>query len=313
VAASLVAVGFFSFKTLLADNQHDWFRRTSQRGEVLGVEHQLQVDLGHQISLLGYDLPSTQVRSGGELPLTLYWLAQVPPSGNYQSFAHLTRSVTHLWGQSDTINPGEVPTTRWPLDKYVRDEHTLSILPGTPPGEYQLSVGLYTRSDGRRLPVFDAAGALAGDTVILPTPIQVTPPPRPPEIEALGLTREVQAEYADQVTLLGISLPDTRIELPGFVHLALLWRAERDAPADMVVTVQLLDGMGQVVQEIETRPVDGYYPTTLWSQGEIVRDMYSFWLTETVSPGTYTLRVRPEGGAYTGGWMPLGQIEVSGP
>ncbi len=313
LAAGLVAAAFFGFKTLLVDHQHDWFRRTSPRGEVLGVEHSLQVNLGHQISLLGYDLPSTQVRSGGELRLTLYWLAQVPPSGNYQSFAHLTRPVTHLWGQSDTINPGEVPTTRWPLDKYVRDEHSLSILPGTPPGKYQLTVGLYTRSDGRRLPVFDPAGALTGDTVALPTPIQVIPPRRPPKIEDLGLTREVQAGYAAQVTLLGISLPDAQIELPGFVHLALLWRAERDAPTDMVVSVQLLDGTGQVVQEIETRPVDGYYPTTLWRQGEIVRDMYSFWLTETVSPGSYALRVRPKGPAYTAGWMPLGQIEVSGP
>jgi hypothetical protein len=81
----------------------------------------------------------------------------------------------------------------------------------------------------------------------------------------------------------------------------------------MAVTLQLLDATGQMVQEIETQPVDGYYPTSLWHQGEIVRDMYSFWLTEEVSPGSYTLRVRPEGQAYTAGWMPLGQIEVSGP
>jgi hypothetical protein len=165
------------------------------------------------------------VRAGGTLALTLYWRATAPVPSNYQVFAHLTRPVTHLWGQSDHLNPGDLPTGRWPTDKYVRDEHQIKVLPGTPPGDYQLTVGLYTLADGVRVPVYEPGGALLGDTFTLQTPVRVTRPRRPPSEEALGLTDVIGKEYAGEISLLGAVLPDRRIELPG-LRLALMWRAE---------------------------------------------------------------------------------------
>jgi hypothetical protein len=294
LVASGVTLIFLLFKVGLVDGQHDWFRRTSPPGQVLGAQHSFAdapVDFGHHIHLLGYDLPRDEVRAGGTMPLTLYWRATAPVPDNYQVFVHLTRPATHLWGQSDNLNPGDFPTGRWPLDKYVWDEHELAVLPGTPPGYYQLTVGLYTLIGGARVPVFDASGALLGDTFSLPTPVRVTRPRHPPDEAALGLTDVIGAEYAGQITLLGAALPDRHIELPGFVHLALLWRAEVDAPHDVAVRVQLVDAAGHVADEIVTAPVDGQYPPSLWSAGEIVRDQYSFWLTEDFSPGEYELRV----------------------
>jgi hypothetical protein len=315
--AWLIAGGMMSlfvlFKVGLVDGQHGWFRCTSPPGEVLGAQHSLtdqKIDFGGYIQLLGYDLPQDEVRSDGTLPLTLYWWATAPVPDNYQVFAHLTRPTTHLWGQSDNLNPGEIPTRRWPLDKYVRDEHELDILPGTPPGEYQLTVGLYTLADGARVPVFDAQGTFLGDTFTLPTTLRVTRPGRPPRQEALGLTDVIGVGYADEITLLGAVLPDRKIELPGFVHLALLWRAEEESPDDITVRVQMVDAEGRLVDEIVTAPVDGRYPASMWASGEVVRDQYSFWLAETFSPGAYELRV---GLSTTEGWVSLGRIEVVEP
>jgi hypothetical protein len=315
--AWLIAGGMMSlfvlFKVGLVDGQHDWFRRTSPPGEVSGVQHSLtdqKIDFGGHIQLLGFDLAQGEVRSGDKLPLTLYWQATAPVPDNYQVFAHLTRPTTHLWGQSDNLNPGEIPTRRWPLDKYVRDEHALDILPGTPPGEYQLTVGLYTLANGARVPVFDAQGTFLGDTLTLPTTVRVTRPRRPPTQEALALTDVIEVDYDDEITLLGAVLPDRHIELPGFVHLALLWRAGVESPDDITVRAQLVDAEGRVAAEIVTAPVDGRYPASMWSADEVVRDQYSFWLAETFSPGAYELRA---GLDEVDGWVSLGWIEVLGP
>ena len=314
--ASRIAGGvillFFVFKVGWVDGQHDWFRRSSPPGQVLGAQHSLadeRVDFGHHIQLLGYDLPKPAVRAGEELSLVLYWLATNPVPKNYQVFAHLTRPTTHLWGQSDNLNPGDLPTRRWPLDKYVRDEHELHVLSGTPPGDYQLTVGLYTLTDGARVPVFDDTGAFVGDTVALQTPVRVAPSHHPPKEEDLGMTEAVNAGFGGELTLLGAVLPDRIIELPGFIHLALLWRAEVDSPNDVTVRVQVLDSAGDVAHEIVTQPVDGQYPSPVWSAGEIVRDQYSVWLPEQSAPGSYKLRV---GLQEFDGWLSLGQIQVVG-
>jgi hypothetical protein len=305
-----VVLTFLVVKVGLVDRQHDWLRYTSPPGQVRGVEHSLvdeSISFGNTIQLLGYDLPKTKVRAGDTLPLTLYWRATVPVVDNYQVFAHLTRPATHIWGQSDNLNPGEIPTQRWPLDKYIRDEHELNILTGTPPGDYQLTIGLYTLAGGARVPVFGTDGVFLGDTFALETPVNVTATGRAPDEGALGLTEQLGVGINDQITLVGLSVPDRQIELPGFVHLALLWRADVDQPDDIVVRVQLLDSSGGIVDEIATAPVDGRYPASVWSEGEIVRDQYALWLPADFAPGLYGLRVSIDGGD---GWVSLGQIDV---
>ena len=313
MCAGGVILVFFLLKVGWVDGQHNWFRRTSPPGRVLGAQYSLAdepVDFGHHIQLLGFDLLRSEVRAGDTLPLTLYWRATAPVPENYQVFAHLTRPATHLWGQSDNLNPGDFPTRRWPLDKYVWDDHRLGVLPGTPPGDYQLTVGLYNLVSGARVPVFDATGAPLGDTFTLPTRVRVVQPRHPPDEEMLGLTDVLRIVYADQITLLGATLPDRYIELPGFVHLALLWRAEIDQPEDITVNVQLVDAAGQVASEVLTEPFDGQYPSSAWLAGEVVRDQYSFWLTEDFATGEYELRVSLK---ELDGWVSLGVIQVAGP
>jgi hypothetical protein len=140
--------------------------------------------------------------------------------------------------------------------------------------------------------------------------VRVTRPGRPPGLDALEMTEKLDIGYGDQITLLGADVSDRQIEVPGFIHIALLWRAETDAPRDVTVRVQLTNSEGEVVDEIVSAPADGRYPASRWSAGEIVRDQYSFWLAEGFSPGTYQLRVSLD--EYDGTHS-LGLIEVPGP
>lgn len=168
-----ITLVFLITKIAVIDRCDSCFRYTSPAGQVLGAQFKQIAQLGGHIDLLGYDLSATEVQSGGVLPLTLYWKATALVPYNYQAFAHLSAADGTVWGQSDKLNPGDFPSTRWPLDKYVWDDHKIQLKPDTPPGEYQLSVGLYLLDDGRRAPVFDDSGQIVADHVILNTIIQV--------------------------------------------------------------------------------------------------------------------------------------------
>jgi len=133
--------------------------------------HPLAINLGEQVTLLGYDLESKEVKPGGELLLVLYWQAQREMSTSYTVFTHLLDKEGQLWGQKD--NPpqgGKYPTTGWLEGEVVRDEYEILISPDAPSGSYLLEVGMYQAETGARLPAFDEEGnRLEGDRVILAT------------------------------------------------------------------------------------------------------------------------------------------------
>ena len=155
------------FKSFVADPRDNWLRYTSPPGEAWAAQHEQRGNFGGQIELLGYDLPQRRVRPGETFPVVLYWHALTPPEKNYQSFVHLAKPLDVLWGQDDHLNPGGLPTRRWPLDKYVWDEYEIRVLPETPPGEYVVNVGLYRRRDSSRLPRYDERGQIVGDSLEL--------------------------------------------------------------------------------------------------------------------------------------------------
>jgi hypothetical protein len=289
-ASILVLVGFLLAKLIVFDNCDTCFRYTSPPQQAYAATYKQAANFDGHIALLGFDVPQPEVQPGESLPLTLYWTATAPVPINYQVFAQLTRPPTVLWGQSDKLNPGDFPSTRWPLDRYVWDDHLLRVLPGTPPGAYTLSVGLYTLEDGRRAPVFDTAGRLIGDSVQLNLPIRVLRAAQPPAIESLDIQTPLDLRAGD-VSLLGASIEQSVLPKPNFARVTLFWRALRDAPAASMVEVAWVDRTGRAVNTIERSPGD-VYPPRLWQNGEVVRDMFAFWLPPEFDPGRYRIQVR---------------------
>jgi hypothetical protein len=160
---------FVVFKGAVLDPQDSWLRCKSPPGQARVVQHELRADFGGQIELLGYDLPRQRVRSGERFSVVLYWHALVPVEANYQSFVHLAASedVRQVWAQEDHLNPGGLPTTRWPLDRYVWDEFEIVVPPETPPGRYVLNVGIYSMDEGYRLQRYDEDGRAVGDSIVV--------------------------------------------------------------------------------------------------------------------------------------------------
>jgi len=186
--ALLAVVATFTLvKVGVVDRCETCFRVMSPPGQALVAQYKIDAratpsDVAHVIALLGFDLPQSHVRAGDSFPLTLYWKATAPVPVNYQVFVHLVGPRDRLWGQPlrDKLNPGDFPTTWWPLDKYVWDDYAtpesvVRVEPVTPPGEYEIAFGLYTLADGARASVFDANGHHAGDSIVLPVKVQVRP------------------------------------------------------------------------------------------------------------------------------------------
>lgn len=118
-----------------------------------------------QIRLRGAAWAGASVAAGATLDVELCWQAVAAPSGDYTAFVHLERAGT-LGGQDD--HPplhGLDPMHTWQPGESFLDAYHVVVPPGTPPGVYAVRVGLYTPSTLRRLPVQNADGSPAGDSV----------------------------------------------------------------------------------------------------------------------------------------------------
>lgn len=143
------------------------FHYDSQGGALALPAVERSANFGDQIALLGYNAATESAQPGDVLDLTLYWRALRPLEIDYQAFVHVLNSAGELVAQSDKLNPGEFPTRRWPLDKYVPDHHRITLPAALPPGVYTVVTGLWVQSEGWRLPVFDADGQPSGDRATL--------------------------------------------------------------------------------------------------------------------------------------------------
>ena len=149
-----------------------WLRLESAGRIAEPAEVDIYANMGDQIALLGYDLSSETPAPGEAIGLTLYWKALQPLERNYQVYVHLFWQPADggepiFWGQADKINPGEFPTERWPIDRYVRDFHELTLNPETGPGHLIVRTGLWYQQEGWRLQHLDEIGNVIDDGIEL--------------------------------------------------------------------------------------------------------------------------------------------------
>jgi len=135
--------------------------------------HQIEANWGNKIQLLGYDLDASTYRAGETLHLTLYYQGLEKMETDYTVFVHLLGPYNPatsgpLWSQDDSepCRRG-YPTSVWHVGEIVVDTFVLPIPAETPAGDYELVMGFYTWPAIERLPVLDATGQGATDSVKL--------------------------------------------------------------------------------------------------------------------------------------------------
>lgn len=275
-----------------------------------GMQHSVDASfgVGGGIRLLGYSLAGEPATGGDVLQLTLFWQTSQTQAQRYKVFAHLLGPGDTLWGQRDSEPGGGLrPTTTWKAGETIRDNYGLLILPGTPPGEYRIELGMYSLASGQRLPVLDANGAALGDRLLLPA-VRVVRPAAAFSAQSLGLSHQRETDFAGAIRLLGYDLVQPGGSDPP--QLVLYWLGTHQG-RDLTVRLQLINPSGGLAWSQTAAPVLGAYPTSLWQAGEVVRDPHPLSLGG-LPRGEYRLLLSVYDGAAALPVMDAGRAAPSG-
>jgi hypothetical protein len=295
-----------------------WLYRTPEPipDDVVPAQHVQRARFGEDLALLGYDVDGSQVPLDGKVRLSLYWEGLREMEADYRVFLDLVNGVYHVWGKQDGRPYWDgYPTNQWPKGLVLKDVREIGIWPGTPPGSYQIAVSAYDPASGRWL-----SPAGGGDLVIGPIEL---PRREPPAVEALDVKHPLSVNLADRIRLLGYNM--TWAFRPGNeVHLTLFWQALKAMDENYTVFIHIVDPQGHIWGQKDNPPVDGFYPTTTWEAGEIVRDQYEVPISPEALPGRYyvvtgmylvedgqRLSVTDEGGKVVGDHSVLVEVQIA--
>jgi 4-amino-4-deoxy-L-arabinose transferase-like glycosyltransferase len=221
------------------------------------------------------------------LPLTMYW--QVPQScaRDHRLLFRLVNSAGTEWAARDFDPPCVDWQDAWPSNVILPDEIDLPLLPGTPPGAYDIVLRV---PEGQMESPADTTSLQFG-------PVETTRQTTLPTA-ALDITHAVNARLGDQALLLGYNLEGEK--QPGQkLQLTLFWQSQAALTDRYKVFVHVVDRQGKLLTQIDSEPVDSFYATTLWQPGEIVRDPYTLTLPDDPSVTEASILVgwyRPDSG-----------------
>jgi hypothetical protein len=135
-------------------------------------EYTTNIVFGQRIELTGYSLSATDLHSGDEMVVTLYWKCLERLDEDWVLALGLLNSEGEIAAQADGMVPG-FPSSSWPPGLAFPDTRVLVIPPETASGEYRLYVGWYRLEDGERLPAYGEG--VENHLYLSPTPITILP------------------------------------------------------------------------------------------------------------------------------------------
>jgi 4-amino-4-deoxy-L-arabinose transferase-like glycosyltransferase len=131
-------------------------------------QHEVSYNFDGQVTLWGYDLTVLSGAPGGEVQVALYWRADEQMEEDYTVFVHLVDEEGVIWGQQDNEPEGGFyHMSFWDVGEMITDEYRFTIDEETPPGDYQVEVGMYLLATGERLAVVGEGGQVGDDRVVL--------------------------------------------------------------------------------------------------------------------------------------------------
>ena len=239
-----------------------WFRLSSPPGMALPASHATDLAITNDVKLIGYDLDTTTLHPGDELPVRLYWQATRPIPRLYSSFVQLITPINKAAiAQADAQNPGGIPTSDWHTSLYVVDELTIRLPLEAATLPVRAMIGLYDAQSGLRL----------GDTEL---PIWLHILPQQPAMLPAN-AQKMTGTFGDRFTLVGYQL-QTLVEqtatLPSELEVKLYWQSNAPVTVDYQVFVQALAADGSIVAQVDGPPGAGLFPTTSWLPGQLITD-----------------------------------------
>jgi hypothetical protein len=126
----------------IAGVEYAWIYQVPPR-----VAHVRPARFGSTLLLRGYTDSTAQL--GKTLHLQLFWKVLAHPTTDYTLFAHLLGADGRRYAQADLPHP----TGKWDADRYLTTELMIPLPAALPAGKYEVVIGWYDQTMGRRLPL----------------------------------------------------------------------------------------------------------------------------------------------------------------
>jgi len=267
------------------------------------IDHPADYNFGERLRLLGYS-------QTGDRQVTLFWQAMQPLDQDYRISLVLRDTEGQSWGGWDGRPTSyHYPTDRWRVGQVVLGRYDLAPVPGTPPGDYGLEVGVYAEADPSGLDVLDQEGAPQGKRA-LPGGVRLVATPASPEV--VEAPHPGRAELGGGLALLGWDLDRDKAQPGDRLRLTLIWSVEAQPWDDYQVRVLVTDATGETLDAGVFPPTVEGHPTGGWQEGHAWRGQSTFRLPIQAQPGEAGLSIQLLGAGETalGPPVALAPVEV---
>lgn len=241
------------------------------------------------VRLLGYTLTPGWVDRSTPFDLTLFWQTDHPLGNDYSVGVKLFGRHDELIAREDTYPGGGLyPTGVWQPGEVVVDRHRIWVSgKAERPVAGELWVDLYDRETLQALPVTDASGQSLG----VPAIARLKVAPKVVDSDAKPDPEALIANLNGELAIVSADLGSTRLEAGQPLTMTLTWTALQTPPADYTLFVHLVPESGplQPLAQVDRQPLDGDYPTSFWTPGEVVTDTLRLDLPAALDVGTYRL------------------------
>jgi 4-amino-4-deoxy-L-arabinose transferase-like glycosyltransferase len=253
------------------------------------------------LDLLGsYGTGDISAGARGEL-VALWRVLAAPPDSD---FTPLIQLVTHdgiVLSRNDVYmtdanawEPGAVLMIRLPVD----------VPMDAAPGDYSVEVAWVARDRDQYAPYRNDDGTQAGIWSEIGS-VEVARPPQPPMVDSISMQTRIMRDFDGVISLIGYDAPPSSLRPGENIALRLVWRALRDAPADMPYRL-MLRGERDVILH-DALPLAGHFPPANWRTGDVLREDLHRPLPRDLANGVYALIMEMDDEQ-----IELGELQIEG-
>ena len=210
----------------------------------------VEAAFGNHLHLVGYQ--SSEFEPGSRLKVTLFWRPTQRIERDVEMVVQLYDPLLEGYVVDDLIWPlsGAYRVRAWRPDQIMPLSHSLRIPDDLSPGLYELRVGVFDLIGRQRIPL------VTGQDIHLVKRFKV---PLPEDERVPGVSTGFT--FGNLIALRGYTLTP----IDDGLKITFFWRAIEAPEVDYTSFVHIIDAEDLIVAQADMQPLDGRYPTSIWS------------------------------------------------
>jgi 4-amino-4-deoxy-L-arabinose transferase-like glycosyltransferase len=259
--------------------------RAAHYPDKAAIAQPVNADFGHRVMLLGWEGDIKQITPGDTLRVESLWKRVAATNGLSMTWS--LENATSTWQLGDEVLVPKYPIENWRDGEIVRHARSFITPANLPDGDYKLI--LRVRELAGRMPLAVYDGWLPRGDALTVTRVQVAG--RSHAYALPHVQHPQNAEFGQQIGLLGYDL-DKNSASPGqMVNLTLYWQAKSLMNTSYTVFVHVVNSQGKIVAQQDSVPDRGTLPTSGWLPNEVITDRYELPLASELAEGEYTIEI----------------------